>query len=54
MLTGVFGTLAEYERTVINERSAAAREAARARGRPVGRPAALTPDQIRQLRACLW
>jgi DNA invertase Pin-like site-specific DNA recombinase len=51
MLTGVFGALAGYERTLINERSAAAREAARERGRHVGRPAALTADQIRQLRA---
>jgi DNA invertase Pin-like site-specific DNA recombinase len=32
-------------------RSAAAREAARARGRHVGRPKALTPDQERQIRA---
>lgn len=53
MLVGVFGALAEYERTLINERSAAARETARARGRPVGRPKALTPDQVRQLRALL-
>jgi DNA invertase Pin-like site-specific DNA recombinase len=51
MLTGVFGALAEYERMLINERSADVREAARARGRHVGRSAALTPDQIRQLRA---
>jgi DNA invertase Pin-like site-specific DNA recombinase len=47
MLIGVFGALAQYERTLINERSAAAREAFRARGRPAGRPAALTPDQVR-------
>lgn len=51
MLIGIFGAPAQYERTLINERSVAAREAARARGRHVGRPAALTPDQIRQLRA---
>lgn len=51
MLTGVFGALAEYERTLINERSAAAREAARVRGKAVGRPKALTPDQERQIRA---
>lgn len=51
MLTGVFGALAEYERTLINERSAAAREAARARGKAVGRPKALTPDRERQIRA---
>jgi DNA invertase Pin-like site-specific DNA recombinase len=51
MLIGIFGALAQYERTLINERSAAAREAARARGRHVGRPKALTPDQERQIRA---
>lgn len=51
MLTGVFGALAEYERTLINERSAATREARRARGLNVGRPKAVTPDQARQVRA---
>ncbi len=33
---GVFGSLAEYERSLIAERSAAAREAARARGKQTG------------------
>jgi DNA invertase Pin-like site-specific DNA recombinase len=51
MLIGIFGSLAQYERTLINERSAAAREARRARGQSVGRPKALTPDQARQARA---
>lgn len=51
MLIGIFGSLAQYERTLINERSAAAREAARARGKAVGRPKALTTDQARQVRA---
>lgn len=50
-LMGVFGSLAEYERTLINERSAAAREARRARGQSIGRPKALTADQARQVRA---
>jgi DNA invertase Pin-like site-specific DNA recombinase len=50
-LTGIFGALAQYERTLINERSAAAREAAHARGKPVGRPTALSTDQARQVRA---
>lgn len=50
-LIGIFGSLAQYERSLINERSAAAREAARARGRHVGRPTALTADQARQVRA---
>jgi DNA invertase Pin-like site-specific DNA recombinase len=52
MLIGVFGALAQYERTLINERFAAAREAARARGRHVGRPKALTPNQERQIGPC--
>lgn len=51
MLTGVFGSLAEYERTLINERSAVAREARRARGLNVGLPRAVTRDQARQVRA---
>lgn len=51
MLVGIFGALAQYERTLILERSQAAREAARARGRHVGRPKALTPDQERQIRS---
>lgn len=42
---------AEYERTLINERSAAAREARRALGLNVGRPKTVTPDQARQVRA---
>lgn len=46
MVAGIFASLAEYERTLINERSAAAREAARARGRQVGRPARLDPEQV--------
>lgn len=51
MLVGIFGSLAEYERTLIAERATAAREAARARGRHTGRPRALDADQARQLRA---
>lgn len=50
-LINLFGALAEYERTLINERSAAAREARRARGQGIGRPKALTADQARQVRA---
>lgn len=45
MVMGVFGALAEYERTLIMERAAAAREAARARGKQTGRPPALNADQ---------
>lgn len=45
MVAGIFASLAEYERTLIAERAAAAREAARVRGRQTGRPRALTDEQ---------
>jgi DNA invertase Pin-like site-specific DNA recombinase len=54
MVAGIFASLAEYERTLINERAAAAREAAKARNKPVGRKPVLTADQIglaRRMRA---
>ncbi len=38
MLAGIFAALAEYERDLIHERAAAARAAARLRGRHTGRP----------------
>ena len=41
----IFSAMAEYERELIRERAAAARDAARARGRHVGRPPALTREQ---------
>jgi DNA invertase Pin-like site-specific DNA recombinase len=51
MLAGIFASLAEYERDLMHERAAAAREAARLRGRHTGRPPRLTKDQTRQVRA---
>jgi DNA invertase Pin-like site-specific DNA recombinase len=46
MIAGVFASLAEYERTLIAERAAAARESARARGKSLGgRKAVLTSEQ---------
>jgi DNA invertase Pin-like site-specific DNA recombinase len=47
MVAGIFASLAEYERELINERAAVARQAARARGKQTGRPRALTLDQVR-------
>lgn len=51
MLAGIFGSLAEYERALMNERAAEARAAAQARGKQTGRPPRLDADQQRQLRA---
>lgn len=45
----VFGALAEFERNLIAERTKAGLQAARTRGRRGGRPAALTPAQIREV-----
>src|SRR4051794_26503526 len=46
----VFGALAEVERDLIRGRTHAPVAAARARGRLVGRPKALTAHQVKQLR----
>lgn len=43
----IFGALAEFERSLIRERTQAGLAAARARGRVGGRPPRLTPDQVR-------
>lgn len=51
MLAGIFASLAEYERELMHERAAAARAAARLRGRHTGRPPRLTPAQGRQVRS---
>lgn len=51
MLAGIFAALAGYERELMHERAAVAREAARLRGRHTGRPARLSIDQVRQVRA---
>lgn len=50
MQAAIFSAMAEYERELIRERAAAAREAARVRGRHVGRPRALTPSQAETAR----
>ena len=49
MLAGIFGSLAEYERSLMLERVADARAAAKARGTNTGRPSTLSVDQKRQI-----
>jgi len=51
MIAGIFASLAEYEKTLINERAAAARAARVARGVPAGRPPKLDSDAVRQAQA---
>jgi DNA invertase Pin-like site-specific DNA recombinase len=45
----IMGALAEFERTLISERTRAGMEAARRRGTHIGRRAALTPTQVRNV-----
>lgn len=49
----IFGALAEFERTVIRERTRAGLSAARARGRVGGRPAKLSVDDVKAAKALL-
>ena len=53
MLAGIFATLREYERELIKERAEAAREAARARGRQVGRPKSIDAEKLADARDLL-
>jgi DNA invertase Pin-like site-specific DNA recombinase len=53
MLAGVFGALAEYERALAIERTAARLQAKRVRGERVGRKPSLTPSQVRDARTLL-
>lgn len=47
MIASMFGAMAEYERSLMLERAAAARAAALARGKQPGRPRALSPEQVK-------
>jgi DNA invertase Pin-like site-specific DNA recombinase len=49
----IFGALAEFERSIIKERTKAGLEAARARGRTGGRPPALTEKDLTAAKALL-
>jgi DNA invertase Pin-like site-specific DNA recombinase len=46
MVFSMVGAIAEFERSVISERTKAGMAAARRRGRHVGRPAKLAPEQL--------
>lgn len=48
---GIMASLAELELELLRERGAAAKSARKARDLPIGRPRALTADQIRQAEA---
>ncbi len=48
----LFGSLAEFERDLIRDRTMAGLTAARARGRIGGRPPALTPDKLAVAHRC--
>lgn len=49
----IFGALAEFERSLIAERTRAGLNAARAQGRTGGRPRVLAPEQVDTARALL-
>lgn len=51
MVAGVLASLAELELELQRERKAASRAARKARGMDIGRPKALTKDQVRQARS---
>lgn len=53
LLLGLLGTLAEYEREVLSERTVAGMAAARRRGGHMGRPPSMTPEQVQEARAML-
>lgn len=50
LIFSIFGALAEFERSIIRERTVAGLAAARARGRVGGRPSVMTPEKIRVAR----
>ena len=49
----LFGALAEFERAIIRERTSAGLQAAKARGKRGGRPAALGPKELAAAKAML-
>ena len=53
LVFGIFAALAEFERSLISERTVAGLAAARARGRTGGRPFKMTPAKIRLAMAAM-
>ncbi|WP_270241443.1 recombinase family protein [Rothia kristinae] len=53
LMIGLLASIAEYERELIRERTTAGLRAARAAGRRGGRPRAMTPERVDQLRRML-
>jgi DNA invertase Pin-like site-specific DNA recombinase len=53
LVFGIFAALAEFERELIRERTTAGMQAARRRGKSIGRPRRLTPDQLDHARALI-
>jgi len=53
MLYAVLGAVAQFERDVLRERTVAGMRAAKSRGEHIGRPAALTPTQVREAKKML-
>lgn len=53
LVFSIFGAVAEFERDLLRERTAAGVEAARERGRVGGRPPAITPEQLDHARRLL-
>lgn len=50
LIFSIFGALAEFERSLIRERTKAGLDAARARGRIGGRPSVMTPEKLKVAR----
>lgn len=50
LVFSIFGALAEFERSLIRERTMAGLAAARSRGRVGGRPSVMTPEKIKVAR----
>ena len=53
LVFNIFGSLASFERSMIQERTLAGLAAARARGRKGGRPTVMTPEKVRAAKKML-